>query len=232
VKHEQLLVAADLPVIALPALLEAMQVLLQFLLGEKRRSVDPLHRLIAGVALPVRIRRAEHLERLQPAGRGDVWAHTEVDERLPVLDRVAGDVRLPFGLLLDQLDLERLAAAAEELLRVVTRPQLPFERQVLRRELAHLLLDRFEILGNERPIDDEVVEEPFVDRRPDAALRAGEEVRDGRRQQMRRAMPVQLKRFRALGRDDANGGVGVERMREIDEPPVDDRRQRRLGQAR
>ena len=45
---------------------------------------------------------------------GHVRTDAEVDKRLLVLDRVAGDVRLAFGLLLDQLHLERLAAPAKK----------------------------------------------------------------------------------------------------------------------
>ena len=47
---------------------------------------------------------------------------------------------------------------------------------------------RLEVLRDERPIDDEVVEEAFVGRRADAALRAGKEIRHGRRHQVRRAV--------------------------------------------
>ena len=38
----------------------------------------------------------------------------EVDEGLAILDRVAGDLGLTLGLLLNQLDLQRLAALREE----------------------------------------------------------------------------------------------------------------------
>ena len=88
--------------------------LLQLLLGQERRAVDALHRLVARVALPVGVRRGQQLERLQLAGRRHVRADAEVDEGLAVLDRVAGDLGLAFGLLVDQLHLQRLAARAEE----------------------------------------------------------------------------------------------------------------------
>ena len=103
-------------------------------------------------------------------------ADAEVDEGLLVLDRVAGDLRLAFGLLVDQLHLERLAALREERLGFFARPHLALVGKILRRQLLHLLLDGLEVLGHERPLDDEVVEEAFVGRRSDAALRAREEV--------------------------------------------------------
>src|SRR4029453_15030535 len=103
-------------------------------------------------------------ERLQLAGGRDVRADAEIDERLAILDRVAGDLALSFGLLVDQLYLERLSARAEELLGLLARPHLPFVRQILLREFAHLLFDRFEILRHERARHDEIVKEAFVGR--------------------------------------------------------------------
>ena len=106
---------ADLAVVALLGFLDPLQVRLQIRLAEERGAVDALHRLVARVALPVRVRRAQQLERLQPAGRRHVRADAEVDERVAILDRVAGDLGLARGLLLDQLHLERLALLREEL---------------------------------------------------------------------------------------------------------------------
>jgi hypothetical protein len=56
---------------------------------------------------------------------------------------------------------------------LLARPQLALVGQVLLRELAHLRLDALEVLGHERPLDDEVVEEALVGGRPDAALVPG-----------------------------------------------------------
>src|SRR6185312_16918650 len=91
------------PVIALLRFLDLGEVRLQILVGEERGPVDALHRLVARVAFPVRVRGAEQLERLELRGARDVRADAEVDERLLVLDRVAGDFLLALGLLLDQL---------------------------------------------------------------------------------------------------------------------------------
>ena len=67
-KHEQLLIAAYLAVVALLRFFEAVHVRLQILVGEERGPVDALHRLVASVALPIGVRRAEQLERLEATG--------------------------------------------------------------------------------------------------------------------------------------------------------------------
>src|SRR5713101_1705596 len=130
-----------------------MQVALQVVFLQERGAVDALHRLIARVTLPVRIRSIEQLERFEPAGGRYMRAQAKIDERLAVLDRVARDVRLARSFFLDELDLERLAAPGKKLDRFIARPHLPLEWKVGRRELAHLLLDGFEILRHERPRD-------------------------------------------------------------------------------
>ena len=207
VEGEQPQLFPELAVIALLRFLDALQVRLQLALAEERRPVDALHRLVARVALPIGVRRAQQLEALQLARARHVRADAEVDERVAILDRVAGDLGLAFGLLFDQLDLQRLVLRREELARLVARHHLPLEGQVLRRQLLHLLLDALEVFGHERPLDHEVVEEALISRRADAALRAREQVGHRGREQVRRAVPVERERFRARRRDDADGGI-------------------------
>ena len=101
----------------------------------------------------------------------------------------------------------------EEPQRLVARPHLALVDEVLRRQLLHPLFDGLEVLGHERTIDDEVVEEAFVSRRTDAALGAREELRHRRGQQVRRAVPVERERLRAAIGDDREPRVGVERRR-------------------
>jgi hypothetical protein len=217
--------------VALLGFLEPLQVLVELLLREERRAVHALHRLVLRVALPVRVRGGRQLERLELARRRHVRADAEVDERVAVLDRVAGDVALTGGLLLDQLHLERLAALREERERFVARPDLPLEDVVGRRHLAHACLDRLEVLGHERARHDEVVEEALVDRRTDAALHVGEERRHRRRQQVRRRVAIELQRFGRLVGDDADPRVLGQRERQIDHAIVDERRKRRFGET-
>src|SRR5204863_1498017 len=100
------------------------------------------------------------------------------------------------------LDLQRLAALLEERLRVLARPHLALVDQILAGEVAHLRFDLLEVVRDERTRDDEVVEEAFISRRTDAALHAGEEIRDGCREQMRRAVAKKRERFGAAVGDD------------------------------
>ena len=195
---------------------------------EERGPVDALHRLVPRVALPVGVGAVEHLERLQPPRRGDVRSGAEVDEG--VLDRVARDDRAAF--LLDQLHLERLAAAVEEGLGLGLRHHLPLVAQILLRQLAHLALDGLEVLRDERAVDDEVVEEPVVYRRPDAALRLREQRGHRGGQQVRGAVAVERERLGGVRGDEPHRGVAVEGVRQIDHPPVDDGGQGLSGQTR
>jgi hypothetical protein len=65
VKREQPEIFAQLAVVALLGFFDLREIRLQLLVGEERGPVDALHRLIARVALPVGVRRAEQLERFQ-----------------------------------------------------------------------------------------------------------------------------------------------------------------------
>src|SRR5690606_24220873 len=94
---------AELPVIPALRLLEALQVLLQVLLREPRRSVDPLEHLAALVAPPVRARRGEQLEVLDAARVGYVRTTAEVDEGSVAIDRDD----LVIAELFEALELER-----------------------------------------------------------------------------------------------------------------------------
>ena len=202
--------------------------LLELALREEGGAVDPLHRLVLGVALPVGVRRRQQLEVAQLADRRHVRADAEVGEdALDVVDR-----RDRAALLLDQLHLERLAAGREERLGVLLGVQFADEGQVARRDLAHPLLDGRQILGDERPLHDEVVVEAVVEGRSDPALGAREQLEDRRRQEVRRAVAIEVQRFRIPLGDDADPGIGFERPRQVGQTIVDDDRQRRLRQAR
>ena len=237
VEHEQAEILADLSVVPLLRFLEPLKMGLQLGLAEKRRAVDPLHRLVVRVALPVGARRRQQLERLEAAGRGHVRADAEVDEGVAIfaiffLDRVDGHLGLSGGLLFDQLHLERFALRGEEPLRLISGPHLTLVDQILRRQVLHLLLDGWEIVRDKRAIDDEVVEESFIGRRTDAALRTGEQLRHGRRQQVSGAVPVEGQRLGVPVGDDRQAHVAVQWRRQIDEPAIDGGCERRLREPR
>jgi hypothetical protein len=67
VEHEESEILPELPVVALLRFLETLKMGFQLRLAGKRRPVDPLHRLVVRIALPVRVGRRQQLERLEPA---------------------------------------------------------------------------------------------------------------------------------------------------------------------
>src|SRR3982074_3959738 len=96
------------------------------------------------------------------AGRGHVGAAAEVEPvaLLVDLDLLVGRDRV------HQLDLEQLALVAKNLLGLVARPYFLGEGFVARDDLAHLLLDRGEILRRERLVAEEIVIESILDEPP------------------------------------------------------------------
>jgi hypothetical protein len=232
VEVKQIQFSTEFAVVPLLRFLDPFQMLVELLRREERRAVDALHRLALRVAFPIRIGRREQLERPQRPGGRHVRADAEVDERVAILDRVARDVGLALRLLLDQLHLERLAALLEKFKRFGARPHLTLVDQILRRQLAHLRFDAIEILRHERPIDDEVVEEPLVDDRADAALGAGEKRGDRRSHQMRGRVARDVERLGRLVRENLHARVGRELMRQIDDAIVDLCCQRGVGKTR
>ena len=72
-----------------------------------------------------------------------------------------------------------LAQGLEILDGVVAWHQLALDRFVELGELGHLLLDRRQVLGRERPFVRKVVVEAVVDDRADGHLRVGKEFLDG-----------------------------------------------------
>ena len=101
-----------------------------------------------------------------------------------------------------------------------------------RRNLPHPLLDGVEILGHERLLDDEVVEEAFVGGRADAALNLREQLRHRGRKQVCRAVAIDRQRFRILRRENPNLRVFLAADSEIDEAVVHHPRVCGLREAR
>ena len=93
-------------------LLDLGEVGVEVLLVEERGAVDPLEHLAVGLALPVGAGDREQLERADLAGVGDVRAPAEVDE-LPLA--VEAEDAVLVQLVVDVLDLERLAEVVDEL---------------------------------------------------------------------------------------------------------------------
>ena len=179
------------------------------------------------VAAPIGARDLHQLEGVADlAGRGHVRAAAEIE---PVALLVDVDLLVRRNGI-DQLDLEHLALVAEDLLGLVARPDFFGERFVARDDLAHLLLDRVEVLGRERLVAEEVVVEAVLDHRADGDLGAGPQRLHGFRQHMRAVVPDQLQRARVVARDELDLGVLLDRVGEIGDRAVERHRDRALGE--
>ena len=112
----------------------------------------------------------------------------------------------------DQLDLEALALVAEDALGLLARPHFLGERFVARDDLAHLLLDRGEILRRERLVAEEVVIEAVLDHRADGDLRAGPQRLHGFGQHVRGVVADQFERARVVAGEELDLGVALDRI--------------------
>ena len=139
--------------VARPRLLGRLLVLLELLLRRERGAVDALQLLVRFVALEVDARRLEQLDRADLRGALHVRAAAEVDEAAVAIerDRVAGRN------VLQALELQVVAALAEDPLGLLARHLDALERRIFGDDLAHLRLDRLEILGREGAREAEVV---------------------------------------------------------------------------
>ena len=201
-KAEQVELATQLAVVAPLGLLDAVEVLLEGLLGLPGGAVDALELLVLLVAPPVRRGGPGQLERRDALGRGQVRTAAQVlpghlalavdvvvDRQLAGADLGARALRCVGGRALepDQLELVGLLGQLPARLVVGDRPAL--EALVLLDDLAHPGLDLLEVLGHERGLHVEVVVEAVLDRRADAELRVGEQVLDRLGQHVRGRVP-------------------------------------------
>ena len=202
------------PMVARPRLLKALEVRVELRLRREQRPVDALQLRPRLVAAPVRPRHRRQPEGPDlPRGR-HVPAAAEVGE-LGVRaqpQRVAARPEL-----IDQFQLERLRREARPRLR--DRDLLPDEAVIALDLLAHLPLDLGQVVGRERPRQQEVVVEARVDRRADRDLPVGEALQHDLRQHVRRrvahaAQPlrrvhVALAGHRAAGVSGSAAGDGA-----------------------
>ena len=132
---------------------------------------------------------------LHLAGRGHVRPAAEIDEIALAVERHARRVEA-----LEDLDLERLVALAEEADRLLARHLLPLEGMVRLRDLAHDFLDLDEVLRRERLRFREVVVEAVLDRGADGDAHRGEEPLHRLRHHVRRG----------VAQDGERRGIAVE----------------------
>ena len=225
---EQVEFPTEAAVVALLGLLEAGEIGLELRLVRPGRAVDAGELRILRIAAPVGAGDFHQLEGLEPAGRRHVRPATQIK---PVALPVQADV-LARRDAADDLGLVVLAQGRESGDRLLARNHPPGHRQVGADELVHLRLEEREILGGERPAVGEVVEEAIVDDRTDGHLGVGVDRLHGLRQEVRRRVADDLQRIGVLRRHDLDGGIAVDDVGQVDQPPVDLAGERRLGQPR
>ena len=124
-------------------------------------------------------------------GRRHVRPATEIDEIALAVERHPGCLEP-----LEDLDLERLVALAEEANRLLAVHLLPLERGVRLRDLPHDLFDLREVFGRKRFRLREVIVEAVLDRGADRHAHRGEEALHGLRHDVRRRMAQRRQRRR------------------------------------
>mmetsp|Transcript_75896 Transcript_75896/g.164253 ORF Transcript_75896/g.164253 Transcript_75896/m.164253 type:complete len:846 (+) Transcript_75896:181-2718(+) len=168
VEKEELLLLADVPVVALRGLLEELLVLLHQLVGGEGDAVESLQRVEALVAEPVGSGVLGDLERLRLARVGQMGSAAEVDE---VAAAVAARHRVVRHLVGDELHLE--GVPAEELQGLLLREDAALEGLLLLADVGGVLLDGLEVVILELPLAEEaVVIEAVVERGADGQVAA------------------------------------------------------------
>ena len=138
---------------------------------------------------------------------------------------------LVLGQLVGPLGFELLAVLDEVVLDLGAVPHRPLDRQIAVDDLAHPLLDLGEILGREGLLADEVVIEAVLRRGTERDLRSGVELLHRLGQHVRRVVAQQLERVRVARCHDADLGVAIDHMGEVDHLAVDTKCQGSLGEA-
>ena len=224
---EQIHLAAELAMVALLGLLDLLEIGVELLLLGEGGAVDAGQHLAVGIAAPIGARDLHQLEGVADlAGRGHVRAAAEIE---PVALLVDLDL-LVFRDGVDQLDLEHLALVAKHLLGLLAAPHFLGEGFVARDDLAHLLLDRVEVLRRERLVAEEVVIEAVLDHRADGDLGAGPQALHRFRQHVRGVVADQLQRARVVAGEELDLGVALDRIGEVGHRAVERHRDRALGE--
>ncbi len=226
---EQVELLAQYAVVALLRLLDLLQVLVEVFLAEERGAVDALELRVLLVAQPVGAGDAGQLERLDLAGGRNVRPAAEVHELAGLVER---DFFVGLGELLDEVTLHEVTLALELLQPFRAGDELARVGLVALRDLLHLFFDSCQVLGGERLLAMEVVEETALGRRTVSELGLWEKFEHRGRHQVRRRVPVHLQRLGVAVGQDAHFGVLLDGPRQIDELAIDLRHHGGIGQAR
>src|SRR5713226_7947879 len=209
---EEFELGAELAMIAAFGLFEAMEVFVQLFFCEEAGGVNALELGIALLAFPVGAGDVHEFEGLDALGGRNVWAAAEVDE---LAGGVEGDDGL-YSFFLDELALEDLVGFFVELEGFGLGDELALVGEVLSGELVHLGFDSCEVVGGERFVAEEFVEEAGVDGRTNAEFDVGIQLHDRGGEQMRGGMAEDKKGVGILFGEDLELDVVVEGATQID----------------
>ena len=170
-EHEQAQLLADLAVVALLGLLDALEVLIQLFLFHKAGAVNALERLAAGVAPPVRAVAGSELDgvALDPAGGVQMGAGAEVGKVALLIEADDGVL----GQILDQLHLIGLVPLLHEFDGLFPGQLKALQLDLLLADLAHLRFQLFQDLRSDGKGGVEIIVEAVFDGRADGQLYLG-----------------------------------------------------------
>ena len=242
-KAHEVELGRQLAVVALLGFHELVEVGLERRLRLPRGAVDALQHRALLVAPPVRAGHLLQLEVTQAAGGRNVRPTAEVDERVGVAVHADRPARTDLARIVfivgrdgaDALDdLALVGLVGEDRQGLVGRDVGADERLVFGDDLAHPVLDAFEVALAERLAagEIEVVVEAVLDRRADRELGAGEQLGDRLRHHVRGGVAQDVAAFvAAVGHDRHRRTVGNGR-RQIGLGAVHRGGDGRLGEAR
>ena len=174
---EEVQLATEPAVVPLPGLLDLGDVGIEVLLVEERRAIDALKDLAIGLSFPVGPGDREQLERAHLARVRDVRPAAEVDE-FPLA--VEAEHAVLVQLLVDVLDLERLAQIGDELAGLGYGQAKPLEWLGGFGDPGHLGFDGGEVVLREVPArHDDIIVEAVGGRRSEGQPDPGEQPQDG-----------------------------------------------------
>ena len=220
---------ADFAVVALFRFFQLQQIRVEFLLVAPGGAINPAQHGVAMIAAPI---GAGHLHQLE--GSADIAraAHMRAAAKISPGALLVDADDFGFRQILDQFGLVAFTLVGEEANRILAIPFFTHKGIIARDDVAHLGLNRSEILGLEGIVAREIVIEAVFNRRADCDLRARVKRLHGFRQHMGAIMADDLKRFWVAPRDEAQFGVLGDAGRKIPQLAIHFHGQRRLGEAR
>ena len=140
--HEELHLAANLPVVALLGLFNHLEILSKLIFGTKRNTINSGEHLVVLIGLPIRTRNAGQLKSLNTLGVEHVRTNAHVNIFTLLIE---GDVCVR-SKIANVLNLVRLAALLHVGNSLITRKLKRLNLEVLFDNLLHLSFDSWEII--------------------------------------------------------------------------------------